>query len=94
MTWKNRDEIPITNAIKHIFDELNRAKAKWPDWPTDPIHAAAVVSEEAGELTRAANRFVYEDKPMEEMAEEAVQVGAMAVRFLENLSRYKKHLTE
>lgn len=78
-----------TATIKDIADELCRAISKWPGWPTDPIHAAAVVSEEAGELVRAANRFVYEGADIGEMKKEAVQVGAMAIRFLAGLEDYE-----
>lgn len=40
---KKRD---IILAIGH---ELESAKKKFPEWPTDKIHAAAIVAEECGE---------------------------------------------
>lgn len=33
--------------------ELARAVDKFPTWPTDPLHALAVLGEEFGELTKA-----------------------------------------
>ncbi|HAR34681.1 MAG TPA: hypothetical protein DCR95_11540 [Desulfobacter sp.] len=72
-----------------ILTEYKRAKKLHPVWPTDPIHAAAVVSEEAGELVRAANRFWYEGASEDEMVDEAVQVGAMAIRFLIGIGGYR-----
>ena len=73
-----------------IIQELERAKAKWPEWPTDPIHAASVLSEEAGELVQACNDFCYSSGSIEQMELEARQVGAMALRFLENIDRYRR----
>ena len=39
--------------IKLILDELERAEKKYTIWPSDPVHAGAIVAEESGELTRA-----------------------------------------
>ena len=40
--------------------ELARAVAKFPTWPTDPLHALAVLGEEFGELTKAMLQHTYE----------------------------------
>ena len=40
------------DSIALIEEELIRARDKFPKWPVDPIHAAAIVSEEAGELVQ------------------------------------------
>jgi hypothetical protein len=76
-------------AIEFILAELERAEKLHPVWPTDVIHMGAIVAEEAGELIRACNNYSDNpNKPIEyfvNMEEEAVQVGAMAVRFLINL---------
>lgn len=72
-------------AIELILNELKRAEAKFPDWPDDIIHAAAIVAEEAGELTRASLNVVYSGENPNELQLEAIQVGAMAIRFLKNL---------
>ncbi len=76
-------------AFQAIEKEVVRAKEKFPWWPTDPIHAAGIVSEEAGELVRAANQLSYEKGLYSDMLDEAVQVGAMAVRFIENIKAYE-----
>ena len=70
--------------------ELAGARLLWPAWPTDPIHAAAVLAEEAGELVQAANDFTYSNGSLEHMREEAVQVAAMAMRFLDGLDKYER----
>lgn len=76
------------NAETAVQDELSRARRLHPDWPIDPVHAAAIVAEEAGELVRAVLRYVYEGKSILEVRTEAVQVGAMAARFIEHLDYY------
>ncbi len=68
---------------KLVRCEMERARAKFPDWPRDGIHAAAIVCEEAGELIRAALRHRYEGGSTEDMREEALHVAATACRFLE-----------
>jgi hypothetical protein len=67
-----------------IAMELQNATEKHPNWPTDKIHAAAIVGEESGELLRSAIQFQLENGRYYEMHEEAIQTGAMAIRFLLN----------
>ena len=68
-----------------IEEELSRAKFIHTKWPLDIIHAAAVVAEEAGELTRASLNTTYHDADCEqECLREAVHVAATAIRFIEN----------
>lgn len=73
-----------------IMQEMALAKAKWPDWPVDPVHAAAVVSEEAGELVQAANDFCYSGGNLDRMKAEAIQTVAMGLRFLDGLAMYER----
>jgi hypothetical protein len=73
-----------------VLSELARAQAKFPTWPIDPVHAAAIVAEESGELQRAALRYTYESATLEEMVAEARQVGAMAIRFIMNADTLRK----
>ena len=75
----------VRAAIEAILFELERAETKFPTWPEDQIHAAAIVGEESGELIRAALQYQYERGELTELQKEGVQVGAMAVRFLKNL---------
>lgn len=76
-------------AIDAIIDQLRKAEQKHPFWPTDPIHAAAILAEEAGELVQATIDFVYSGKDIQEAAFEAAQCGAMAIRFLMNVCQYQ-----
>jgi NTP pyrophosphatase (non-canonical NTP hydrolase) len=83
------DGMTKEQAVEMILAELERAEKIHPVWPTDIIHAGAVVAEEAGELLQACNN--YESNPHKpnvhfiNMEEEAIQTGAMAIRFLINL---------
>lgn len=70
-----------------LCSELQEAETKHPKWPEDLIHAAAIVSEEAGELIQAALEKHYENGTYHRMIAEAVQTGAMAIRFLKNLPK-------
>ena len=76
--------------IGMIFDELKRAEHKFPGFPTDSIHAAAVLAEEVGELQQACLQWVYEGGSFERITEEAVQSAAMALRFLFNMESLRR----
>lgn len=73
--------------ISSIVKEYQRAKNVHPNWPSDVIHASAIVSEESGELVRASLQFVYENGKHEEMVKEAIQTSAMGLRFLVQLNK-------
>jgi len=84
-----------TNTIGIITQALKHAKSsKHQRWPDDPIHAAGVLVEEAGELMQACLDFCYDDNEhyihVTHMIEAAAQVGAMAIRFLENIETYQR----
>ena len=76
------------NAIMAIMYELALAEKKWPDWTTDPVHAAGFLTEEAGECQKAANEYYYEGKSLMEIAREAAQTGAVAIRVLLGIGDY------
>jgi NTP pyrophosphatase (non-canonical NTP hydrolase) len=74
-----------------VEDELNRAMQKFPTWPTDPLHALAVLGEEFGELTKAILQHTYEPHKgvtAQDVRMEAIQTAAMAVRLAMSLDRY------
>ena len=81
---------PLEAVLAAVREEVERATAKFPTWPTDPLHASGVVQEEAGELAKAVLQAVYEPHmatPKDATAE-ARQTAAMAVRFLLSTDRY------
>lgn len=65
-----------------IIVELDRAMRQHPEWPTDIIHAAAVIMEEAGELMKACLDLVYFGGSERSIRNEVVSVAAMAERFM------------
>jgi hypothetical protein len=83
----------LNDLSGEIHDELNKAQSKFPLWPTDPIHALGIGQEEAGELQQAILEFTYEphkdNASKEQVRKEAIQVAAMAYRFLLHLDQYK-----
>ena len=72
-------EREVMNAIAL---ELIQARIKFPAWPKDTVHAAAIVCEESGELIRAALHYTDENGPLAACDKEAIQTAAMCVRFL------------
>jgi NTP pyrophosphatase (non-canonical NTP hydrolase) len=68
---------------------LERAQSKHPSWPTDPLHAVAVVAEEVGELQQACLQTTYEGGSPDRIREEALDVAASALRFLLSLDNYQ-----
>lgn len=78
-------------VLYDVINEVGRATVKFPTWPTDPLHAVAVLGEEFGELTKATLQTVYEPHKsnLSDVREEAVQTAAMAIRFLMSLDRYE-----
>jgi NTP pyrophosphatase (non-canonical NTP hydrolase) len=79
-----------SNVVSNVFDELGRAIAKFPTWPTDPLHALAVLGEEFGELTKDVLQMTYEPGKTnaENVRKEAIQTAAMALRFAASLDDY------
>lgn len=74
-----------TKAIEMVLEELRKAEAKHPGWPSDKIHAVAIMIEEAGEAMQAAIDCVYAGGEVEHLRTELAQTGAMALRALINL---------
>ncbi|MBK8191631.1 MAG: hypothetical protein IPK79_14450 [Vampirovibrionales bacterium] len=68
--------------IEEVKAELERAINKFPTWPTDPLHALAVLGEEYGELNKAMLQLVYEPHKTtaEDVRMEAIQTAAMSIR--------------
>jgi len=81
----------VKDVVEQILEEYVRA-SDIHQFPVDVVHAAAIVAEEAGELLRSANTIEWGgDSPFERenLQVEAVQTGAMAIRFLENIGNLK-----
>jgi NTP pyrophosphatase (non-canonical NTP hydrolase) len=81
----------VENVMSLIAAEVEKATAKFPTWPNDPLHALAVLGEEFGELTKDMLQLTYEPHKTsaENVRKEAIQTAAMAVRLLMSLDRYE-----
>lgn len=73
-----------------IINEATRASKIHPKWPTDAVHAVSILTEESGELMKAAIEYHYNNGDIEAVREEAVQTGAMALRVLMHIDKYKR----
>ena len=83
--------------IAKMLGELQYAEEKHNGFPTDRIHASAILAEEAGKLTQACIDYTYGNFPIEadenyrdtvlveRMEKFAARVGAMALRFYNSL---------
>jgi NTP pyrophosphatase (non-canonical NTP hydrolase) len=76
--------------LDEIVAEVVRATSKYPTWPTDPLHALAVLGEEYGELNKAILQLTYEPfkTSAPEVRMEAIQTAAMAIRLALSLEHY------
>jgi hypothetical protein len=83
-------EAPI-NVMQEIMAEMERATNKFPTWPTDPLHALAVLGEEFGELTKDMLQLCYEPHKTsrENVRKEAIQTAAMSLRLAISLEAYE-----
>lgn len=81
----------LTQAARDVLAELERATRKFPTWPTDPLHALAVLGEEFGELTKDMLQLTYEPHKTNaaNVRTEALQTAAMALRLFMSLDRYE-----
>jgi NTP pyrophosphatase (non-canonical NTP hydrolase) len=87
---KAEEKANVAGWCSAFQGELKHATDKHPDWPADVIHAAAILQEEAGELIQAALDYYYSHGSKWALIQEAEQCGAMAIRFLLNIERYKR----
>lgn len=83
----------MTMSVEQLVQaELARAVEKFPTWPTDPLHALAVLGEEFGELTKAMLQHTYEPHKgvtAQDIRDEAIQTAAMALRLAMSLPCYQ-----
>lgn len=72
----------LETIVKLMFQELAAAEKKFPGFPIDPVHGAAIMTEECGEALKAAVDFYYGRGSVKEVMKEIAQTGAMAIRFM------------
>ena len=80
----------IQQIVDEVLYELDRAKKKWPQYPSDIIHAVAIMNEEAGEAIQAALDYTYDESNAKcRVRDELIQTAAMCFRALEALDDLK-----
>lgn len=82
----------LERCLEAVRGEVRRGQEIHPAWPSDPFHALAILGEEFGELTRAIVQWTYERDKISshaDVAEEALQAAAMALRFMLHLDDYR-----
>ena len=81
----------IEKVIASVFAEIERAETLHPAWPRDPVKAAALCSEECGELVCACNTFDETRTGKKEIITEAIHTAATAIRLLKNIEESENH---
>ncbi len=79
---KTKNEI-----LNAILIESEKAETKHPEWPIDPVYAAAIIGEEYGEVMKEAVKLVGNEPDADEnkLKQELVQTAAMCLRAIWNL---------
>ena len=81
----------LHELVLRVLTEVEKATNKFPTWPTDPLHALAVLGEEFGELNKEVLQMCYEPWKTShaDIETEAIQTAAMSLRFLLSLKTYR-----
>ena len=82
--------VDLQRIVLRVVAEVERATAKVPTWPDDPLHALAVLGEEYGELTKEMLQLTYEPHKTstDAVRKESEHTAAMAIRLLMSLDTY------
>ncbi len=75
--------LPAASALEQVFEELVRASKKFGPFKS-PLEGQAIIAEEFDEFTQAVRH-----EGLTRAREEAVQLAAMAVRFLVDTAEAK-----
>ncbi len=67
-------------VVKLVIHQLSRAVKKHPAFPTDIVHIAAVVTEEAGEVAKAANHCYESNESIFNVEGELQHTAATCLR--------------
>ena len=80
-----------------IVSELEQVEREYPDWPENEVDAAKIISDKAAKLLSASSTHSWKEQRDNNLVlNEAVQTGAMVLRFLlgiENGHRYATNVS-
>jgi NTP pyrophosphatase (non-canonical NTP hydrolase) len=77
----------MSKVLQDVQTERERQDAKWGISNNSPMEWVAILSEEMGEVARAAMNNFYRGESLTAYRAELVQVAAVAVAAIENLDR-------
>lgn len=82
----------LARLTRMMVEELDRAEIKHPEWTSDAVHAAGILSEESGEAMQAAVDFnaTGDRDNLVCLETETIQTGAMCLRLLLNLQEFRQ----
>lgn len=82
----------LVRLTRMMVEELDRAELKHPEWTSDAVHAAGILSEESGEAMQAAVDFnaTGDRDNLVCLESETIQTGAMCLRLLLNLEEFRQ----
>lgn len=86
--WFKLQEPKTQEVILQVITALHKEEIEQPNWPSDIIHASAIVNAQAGYLTNAAIDYEYKyegednDKQLSKIKNEAAFTAAQAIRLL------------
>jgi len=79
-------------VLDKINIELIKAKEKHPHFADSLYEAVCILCEETGEVAQSVYDYNRENGSIEAVETELAQVGAVVVRFLRYVERYKKSI--
>ncbi len=88
--FKEITQIVAGPIIGEVADEMDRALDKHPNWPKDKFIALSIVSEELGEAHQALLQATFENKNINFVREEMIQVIVSAFRFIKHFDEGAK----
>jgi len=81
--------VSVVTSVQRVTGQVVRsvlaAEEKFPSWPDDLVHGAAIMSEEAGEAVKAALDYTYGRGFLTHYRLELLHTAAMCVRALLDL---------
>jgi len=80
----------MDKILFEILNELDRAKAKHPVWPTCNIGRAAIVNCEAGEALKEAIKISEGTGSLENLRTELIQTAATSIRMMQAMDEDKR----
>lgn len=83
------DQVEFTKFCKLCKKEYDKAVTKHPNFPKNIFHQLSILTEEAGEVSKAVNDY-YENnnKDLTDIQNELFQTAAMCFRMYINLEKW------